>query len=132
MSTIPAIGSGIDAKSRSIGAETWVTATRKITTSTSFEAIRAMTNAAHLVNHPLVASQDAPDRAMGANTIATNRSALRMRRLNQTIAAALIASPARKIVMIAPTPGAAILIPTSPAASREIGRAAGRRSGAQR
>src|SRR5690625_1588439 len=100
MSTIPAIGSAMDAKSRSMGAETWVIATRKITTSTSFEAIRAMTKAAHLVNHPLVASQLLPESAIGANTIATNRSALRMRRLNQTIAAALIASPARKIVMI--------------------------------
>ena len=120
MSTIPAIGSAMDAKSRSMGAETWVIATRKITTSTSFEAMSAITNAAHLVNQPLVASQLLPERAMGANTIATNSSALRISRLNQTIAAALMARPARKIVMIAPTPGAVILMPTRPAASRAM------------
>ena len=36
------------------------------------------------------------------------------------IAAALIARPAMKIVMIAPTPGAAMLMPTRPAARRAI------------
>ena len=66
-------------------------ATRKITTSTSLERIRAITNVAHFPNHPLVASHENPARAIGANTIATNRSALRIRSENHTIAAALMA-----------------------------------------
>lgn len=118
INTTPAMGSLIDARSSSIGAETWVIATRKITTSTSFDRIKAITNVAHFPNHPLVASHENPARAIGANTIATSSSALRIRSENHTIAAALMARPARKIVTIAPTPGAAMLIPANPAASR--------------
>ena len=114
INTTPAIGSLIDARSSSIGAETWVIATRKITTSTSFDKIKAITNVAHFPNQPLVASHETPARAMGANTIATSSSALRIRSENHTIAAALMARPARKIVTIAPTPGAAMLIPATP------------------
>ena len=99
-----------------IGAATWVIATRNITTSTSLEQISATTNIAHLLIHPLVASHDEPDRARGANTIATSSSALRTSSESHTIAAEVIASPARKIVMIAPTPGAAMLIAVSPPA----------------
>ncbi len=120
MSTIPAMGSLIDARSASMGAETWVIATRNITTSTSLEQISATTNIAHFPIHPREASQDAPLNASGANTIATSSSAFRTRRESQTMAAAVIASPAMKIVMIAPTPGAAMLIPTRPATMRAI------------
>ncbi|AJO56850.1 hypothetical protein BF96_00115 [Micrococcus luteus] len=95
-------------------------ATRNIKTRTSLEQISAMTNIAHLPIHPLLASHDAPENARGANTIATSNSALRTSSDSHTIAAAAIAKPARKIVMIAPTPGAAMLIPTRPAARRVI------------
>ena len=67
-----------------------------------------------------MASQDAPANAIGASTTPTSSSALRINSENQTIATAAIISPARKIVTIAPTPGAAMLMPLSPAASRMI------------
>jgi hypothetical protein len=120
ISTIPAMGSLTEARSASIGAETWVIATRNITTRTSLEQIRATTNIAHFPIHPREASQDAPLNASGANTTATSRSAFLTRRDSHTIAAAVIARPAMKIVMMAPTPGAAMLMPTSPAARRAI------------
>nr|BFF10406.1 hypothetical protein GCM10025699_17090 [Microbacterium flavescens] len=120
ISTMPAIGSLIDARSASMGADTWATATRKMTTRTSFDKISATTNAAHFPNHPFVVSHAAPARAIGPKTIATRRSALRIRSENHTMAAALIARPARKIVTIAPTPGVAILIAASPATRRAI------------
>src|SRR5699024_5284587 len=119
-STIPAMGSAIEARSASMGAEIWVMATRKITTSTSLEKIRATTKVAHLENQPFVASHEAPARAMGAKTTATSSSAERMIRENHTIAAAVIMSPPRKMVRIAPTPGAVMLIASSPAASRAM------------
>ena len=97
ISTIPAIGSLMEARSASMGAETCATATRKITTSTSFDRISAITNATHFVNHPLAASHVAPASAIGPNTIATSSSALRMRSENQTIAAALIARVEEKL-----------------------------------
>jgi hypothetical protein len=84
-------------------------------TSTSFDTISALTREAHLPNHPFVASHVIPAIATGPNTTATRSKAFRMRRENHTIAAAEIARPAKKIVMIAPTPGAATLIPVSPA-----------------
>ena len=120
MSTMPEIGSLIEARSRSIGALTCSMATRKMTTSTSFEKIRAMTKAAHLANHPFAVSQVNPARAMGAKTIATSSSALRMSSENHTIAAPAMPRPARKIVTIAPTPGEAMLMVVSPTASRVI------------
>ncbi|KZE90482.1 hypothetical protein AVP41_00001 [Microbacterium sp. TNHR37B] len=103
-----------------MGAETCAIATRKMTTRTSLEKIRAITKVAHLPNHPLVASHVAPASAIGPNTMATSSSALRMSRENHTIAAALMARPARKMVMIAPTPGATMLMAPNPAASRAI------------
>ena len=114
------MGSLIDARSASMGADTWVTATRNITTRTSLEQTRATTNIAHFPIHPRLASQDAPLNASGANTTATSSSALRTSRESHTMAAAVIARPAMKMVMIAPTPGAAMLMPTSPAASSAI------------
>ncbi|TVS24863.1 hypothetical protein EKI51_04290 [Corynebacterium sanguinis] len=120
ISATPAIGSEMDARSASMGAETWPMATRKITTRTSLEKMRAMTKVAHLANHPLVASHVAPARATGPNTMATSSRALRMSSENHTIAAALIASPARKIVRIAPTPGAVMLMVARPAARSPI------------
>ncbi|KJL29677.1 hypothetical protein RL72_00307 [Microbacterium azadirachtae] len=120
MRTTPAIGSLMEARSRSIGWETWAMATRNTTTRTSLDRIRASTKVAHLPNQPRVASHDAPARATGANTIATSRRALRTSRENHTIAAAEIARPAKKMVMIAPTPGAAMLMPASAPPSRAI------------
>ena len=64
-----------------------------------------MTNMAHFPIHPRVASHEAPLKASGANTAATSRSAFLTRRDSHTIAAAVIATPARKMVIIAPTPG---------------------------
>ncbi len=110
ISTTPAIGSEMEARSASIGAETCPIATRKITTRTSLEKIRAITNAAHLANQPFVASHVAPARATGPNTTATSSSALRISRENHTIAAADMARPAKKIVRIAPTPGPPMLM----------------------
>ena len=98
----------------SIGALTWLMATRNTTTITSFEKISASTKDAHFPNQPFVASQDAPDSAMGAMTTATRMRALRISRENQTIAAAQIARNDRKIVMIAPAPGAVRVIAVSP------------------
>lgn len=40
-----------------MGDATWATATRKITTSTSFDRMSATTNAAHLPNHPFVTTR---------------------------------------------------------------------------
>ena len=74
------------------------------------EQIGVATNIAHFGIHPRVASQENPDRARDANTIATSRRALRTSNGSHTTAAAVIASPARKVVMIAPTPGAAMLV----------------------
>ena len=79
-------------------------ATRNITTRTSLEQISAMTNIAHLLIHPRLASHDAPEKARGANTMATSSSAFLTSRESQTMAAAAIARPAED-VMIAPTPG---------------------------
>ena len=67
ISTIPAMGSLIDARSVSMGAETCVIATRNITTSTSLEQISATTNIAHFPIHPREASHEAPEKASGAN-----------------------------------------------------------------
>src|SRR5690625_2655590 len=106
INTMPAIGSAIDDRSRSIGALTWLIATRNTITITSFEKISASTKLAHFPNHPFVASHEDPDSAIGAITTATRMRALRTSRLNQTIAAAQIARNARKMVMIAPAPGA--------------------------
>lgn len=53
ISTTPASGSLIEDRSPSMGAATWVMATRNITTSTSLEQISATTNMAHLLIHPL-------------------------------------------------------------------------------
>src|SRR5487761_1276730 len=91
INTIPATGFEIDDRSRFSGAFIWLIATRKITTTTSFETINATTNDAHLLNQPRAASHDWPDRATGASTTATSSSALRISRLNQTIAAPVIA-----------------------------------------
>ena len=102
INTTPAMGSLTEARSPSMGEAAWVIATRNITTRTSLEAINATTNIAHLLIHSRDASHDAPENASGANTIATGSRALRTSRDNQTMAAALIANPARKIVMIAP------------------------------
>src|SRR4051795_13210270 len=88
ISTTPAIGSLTDWMSLSMGAETWAVASRKITTRTTFDKIRAITNDTHLLTQPRVWSQLDPARAIGANTIAMSRSALRMSRLIHTIAAA--------------------------------------------
>src|SRR5699024_1572780 len=63
ISTIPAIGSDTEDRSPSIGADTWVIATRNMTTRTSLEQIRAMTNIAHFPIHPRVASHEAPENA---------------------------------------------------------------------
>ena len=119
-SAIPEIGSVTADRSASIGVATWVIAMRNTTTRTSLETIRATTKAAHLPIQERVTSHAAPAKATGASTIATSSKALRIRRLNQTMATAQIMSPARKIVMIAPTPGAAMLIPTRPVARRAI------------
>ena len=115
ISTIPATGSAMEARSRSIGALTWVMATRNTRTTTNLEKISASTKLAHLENHPLVTSQPAPARAIGPRTTRIRISALRTRRLNQTIAAAVIARKARKMMMIAAAPGAVIWIAVSPA-----------------
>ena len=115
ISTTPARGSAILDKSPSIGADTWVTATSRITTSTSLERMSATTNIAHLEIQPRVASQEAPENANGAKTTATSRSALRTSRLSQTIAAAAMAKAARKMVKIAPTPGAPTFSAVNPA-----------------
>ena len=120
MSTIPAIGSEIEVRSKLIGAFSWLIATRNTTTITSFETISAITNATHFPTHPFVASHTVPDRAIGARTIPTRRSALRTRRENQTIAAAAMARKERKIVMIAPTPALAMLMVVSPMTSAPI------------
>src|SRR3546814_11756616 len=77
ISTTPAIGSLTDCRSASIGADTWAVARRKITTSTSLDKIRAITNVAHFPIQPRVWSHEAPAKAIGANTMATSRSALR-------------------------------------------------------
>ncbi|MPN25543.1 hypothetical protein SDC9_172955 [bioreactor metagenome] len=119
-STIPVMGSVTADRSASIGVATWVIAMRKTTTRTSLETINATTKAAHLPIQERVTSHAAPANATGARTIATNSSALRIRRLNQTMATAQIMSPARKIVTIAPTPGALMLIAVRPAVSRAI------------
>ncbi len=66
MRTMPVIGSVTAAMSASIGVAICVIASRKITTSTSLLMMSAITNAAHLPIHPLVASQDAPANAIGA------------------------------------------------------------------
>src|SRR3546814_21116466 len=84
ISTTPAIGSLTDCRSASIGAETRAVASRKITTSTSLDKISAITKVTHLPTQPRVWSQEAPARAMGANTIATTSSALRTRRIIHT------------------------------------------------
>ncbi|MBL3686183.1 hypothetical protein D3248_04340 [Leucobacter zeae] len=95
-------------------------ATRNTITITSFEKINASTNDAHFPNHPFVTSHDEPDSAIGAITTATRIKAFLMRRLNQTIAAAQIARKLRKIVMIAPAPGAVRLIAVRPATRTPI------------
>ena len=95
-------------------------ASRKITTRTTFERIKAITNVAHFPIQPRVWSHEAPAIAMGANTIAINNRALRTRRLIHTITAAPIAKPARKIVTIAAAPGATMLSPPRPPASSAI------------
>src|SRR4051795_10867191 len=110
MSTTPVTGSLIDFRSASMGAETWAVASRKITTSTTLDRIRAITKPAHLPAQLRVWSQLDPDRAMGANTMATNRRALRIRRLIHTITAAPMASTEMKIVTMTATPGAGIAI----------------------
>ena len=120
MSTTPAIGSLTDWRSPSIGVETWAVARRKITTRTTFETIRAITNDAHLLTQPRVWSQVEPASAMGAKTIAMSNSALRMSRLTHTITAAPMARPAMNMVMMAPAPGAAMFSVSSPPASRAI------------
>src|SRR5687768_15780906 len=107
MRTTPAMGWLTDSKSASIGADTWAVASRKITTSTTFDKIIASTNGAHLATHERVWSQLAPAKAMGAKTIAISSRALRIRRLNHTTSAPMIARLARKIVRIDPAPGAA-------------------------
>ena len=56
MSTIPAMGSAMDARSKSIGWETWVIATRNTTTRTSLDKISAITNDTHFPNQPRVTS----------------------------------------------------------------------------
>lgn len=117
ISTTPEIGSLIEARSRSMGALICPMATRNTTTMTSFEKMSATTNAAQRPNQPFAASQVNPASAMGAKTMATSSSALRMSSVNHTMPAPAMPSPARKIVMIAPTPGEAMLIVVSPAAS---------------
>ncbi len=97
-----------------IGAETCVMETKKITTSTNLDKINARTNIAHLPIHPFAASHDEPENANGASTTATSSRALRISSDSHTIAAEPIANPARKIIRIAPTPGAAIVSPVSP------------------
>src|SRR5271155_3781299 len=96
MSTIPATGFAIEDRSRPIGAFIWLIATRKITTTTSLETISATTKPAHLENQPRAASHDWPDSAIGASTTATSSSDLRISKLNQTIAAPVIARQPRK------------------------------------
>ncbi|WP_182049345.1 hypothetical protein [Changpingibacter yushuensis] len=96
------MGSLTDARSASMGADTWVIATRNMTTRTSLEQIRATTNIAHFPIHPRLASQDAPLNASGANTTATSSSAFLTSSDSHTIAAAVM------------------LMPTSPAARRAI------------
>ena len=120
ISTTPAIGWLTDSRSASIGAETWAVASRKITTSTTFERISAITKVAHLLTQLRVWSQLDPASAIGAKTIAISSSALRISRLIHTTTAAPMARPARKIVRIAPAPGAAMLMAPSPAARRAI------------
>ena len=109
-----------DCRSASIGAEIWAVAIRKITTRTTFDRIIAITNIAHRDTHERVWSQLDPARAMGAKTIAIRSSALRIRRLNQTISEAMIARLARKIVRIAPAPGEARVMVVIPPARRVI------------
>lgn len=92
-------------RSASIGAETWAVASRKITTITTFETIKAMTKDAHLLSQPRVWSKLELASAMGAKTIAISSRALRTSKLIQTRIAAPMASPAMKIVTIAPAPG---------------------------
>ncbi|MPM30981.1 hypothetical protein SDC9_77534 [bioreactor metagenome] len=120
ISTTPASGSAMFDRSASIGADTWVTATSRMTTSTSLESTKATTNIAHLEIQPRVASHEAPENANGARTTATSRSALRMSSDSHTIAAAAMARAARKMVRIAPTPGAPTFSAVSPATSRAI------------
>src|SRR5690625_4439404 len=115
ISTTPASGSAMFDRSALIGADTWVTATSRITTSTSLDNTSAMTNIAHLEIQPRVASQEAPENANGASTTATSSSALRMSSESHTMAAAAMAKDARKIVRIAPTPGAPTFSAVSPA-----------------
>ncbi len=117
---MPVIGSVIAVRSASIGVAICVIAMRNTTTSTSLDTINASTNAAHFPIHPRVASHAAPANASGARTIAISNSALRINRENQTIAIAETIRPARKIVTIAPTPGAFTLIAVRPAVSRTI------------
>ena len=112
-STIPAMGSDRDFRSRLMGAATWVVAMRKITTITSFDAISATTNVAHFPNQPRDASQVRPASATGPNTIATSSKAFRMRRLNQRMKIAAIMRPARKIVSSAPAPPATEVMVTA-------------------
>src|SRR5699024_4629196 len=112
--TMPVIGSVIAVRSASMGVAIWVIAIRSTTTSTSLLMIRAITNAAHFPIHDRLASHAAPANASGARTIAISSSALRINRENHTIAVAATMSPARKIVTIAPTPGAEMLIAVRP------------------
>ena len=85
ISTTPAMGSETDWMSPSMGAETCAVASRKITTRTTFETMRAITNDAHLLTQPRVWSQLDPASATGANTIAMSSSALRTSRLIHTM-----------------------------------------------
>ena len=117
---MPAKGSDTEVKSVEIGAETWVMATRKMMTSTSLDSTRARTNIAHLLIQPFAASQEEPENANGASAMATRSRALRTSKESHTIAAAAIASPARKMMRTAPTPGAAIVMPPRPATRIEI------------
>lgn len=114
MSTMPEIGSEIEARSKSIGAASWLTATRMMTTTTSFEMMRAITKPAHFPNHPRVCSQTVPEKASGARTTTTRIRDLRISRLNHTIAAAAIAMKARKIIRMIPAPGAVSEIAVRP------------------
>ncbi|WP_033498326.1 hypothetical protein [Bifidobacterium psychraerophilum] len=84
------------------------------------DRINASTNIAHILAYLFAASHEDLENANGASTIATSSRALRRRRGSQTIASATIASPARKMTRIAPTPGEAIVMLVRPATSAAI------------
>jgi hypothetical protein len=84
------------------------------------DTINAIVNAAHLPNQPLAPSHVNPANAKGPNTTDTRIRALRTRSENQTIRAEEIARPAKKMVMMAPAPGAVKVRPPNPAASRAM------------